>query len=92
MAGRSQVAVSLVGRRAEIAERNGIPFGNLLCRGHFKKEEIVGAASAIIRPYKKPQRSNENRTQGALLGRRSIVIFVPPLSQDKWFQIGNECD
>ena len=54
------------------------PFGNLFRRGHFLKEETVETVSEITRLYKKPQRSNENKTQGALLVRRCIVRFVPP--------------
>ena len=57
---------------------NGSPFGNLFRRGHFKKEETVEKVSRITRLYKRPQRSNENSTRGALLVRRCIVLFVPP--------------
>ena len=57
---------------------NGSLFGNLFRRGHFKKEETVEKVSRITRLYKRPQRSNENSTRGALLVRRCIVLFVPP--------------
>ena len=45
--------------RCNIQITYGSPFRKLLRRGHFKKEETIEAASVILRPYKKLQRSNE---------------------------------